>query len=527
MTAAGGTGSRFRAVDVDIQRPSGVVLRARRWDPSTATPIRGRVVIVHGLGEHGGRYSSLVDALCTAGFRVLSYDQRGHGRSAGKRGVVSDFSPYMDDLVGVGEWVQRHLIGPGRPIVYGHSFGGLVTLRTLQTRAYPWACAVLSAPWLATAVEVPGWKRLVAPLLAQVAPEWTLASGLDPEALSRDPAVVEAYERDPLVHDRVSAGLVATVEAEQAAARAAALPGGLPVLMLLPGADRVAESDVAAAWAKSTAGSALEVSVLQGRRHEPHNDSGREEVFAHVLGWLGRNQGAEQGREEWVSSSFGRRGPDGSTTILDEAEGDTAMTDPTSPDTPDLSDLESAMAVDAETAAAERGRGPTPEEVEEALIHAELSSDMQTLQDELDDINDRHLRLAAEFTNYRRRVEAEKTGTWDRAQADLVRKFVEVLDDLQRVALLDPADEAVTVQSIVEGIDLVERKFMRALEDAGAEVLTPEVGAVFDPEMMEAMMRVSVDESEMDDTVASVFAKGYTFRGHLVRPVRVSVHKVD
>ena len=213
--------------------------------------------------------------------------------------------------------------------------------------------------------------------------------------------------------------------------------------------------------------------------------------------------------------------------ILDDAEGETAMTDPTSPDTPDLSDLESAMAVDAETAAAKRGSTPTPEEVEEALIDAELSSDMQMLEDELAVLNDRHLRLAAEFTNYRRRVEGEKSGTWDRAQADLVRKFVEVLDDLQRVALLDPADEAVTVQSIVEGIDLVERKFMRALEDAGAEILTPEEGAAFDPEMMEAMMRVSVDEPELDDTVASVFAKGYTFRGHLVRPVRVSVHKAD
>ena len=213
--------------------------------------------------------------------------------------------------------------------------------------------------------------------------------------------------------------------------------------------------------------------------------------------------------------------------ILDDAESETAMTDPTSPETPDLSDLESAMAVDAETAAAERGHNPTPEEVEEALIDAELSSDMQTLEDELAVLNDRHLRLAAEFTNYRRRVEGEKSGTWDRAQADLVRKFVEVLDDLQRVALLDPADEAVTVQSIVEGIDLVERKFMRALEDAGAEILTPEEGAAFDPEMMEAMMRVSVDEPELDDTVASVFANGYTFRGHLVRPVRVSVHKAD
>jgi alpha-beta hydrolase superfamily lysophospholipase/molecular chaperone GrpE (heat shock protein) len=527
VTPAAWADTAYRGVDVEIRRPSGMVLCARRWDPDAKTPVQGRVVIVHGLGEHGGRYPTLVNALCAAGFRVVSYDQRGHGRSPGKRGVASELSPFLDDLVGVGEWAQQHLPGPAAPIVYGHSFGGLVTLRTLQTRRFRWAAAVLSAPWLATAVEVPEWKRLLAPILGRLAPEWTLGSGLDPGELSRDAAVVEAYIRDPLVHDRVSAGLVATVEAEQAAARAQPLPEGLPALMLLPGADRIAESKAAAEWAQSMAGPGLEVSALEGRRHEPHNDHGRDEVFERVVGWLKRHRGSEQGREEWVSCSFGRRGPEGSTTILDDAEGETAMTDPTSPDTPDLSDLESAMAVDAETAAQERGSGPTPEEVEEALIDAELSSDMQTMEDELAILNDRHLRLAAEFTNYRRRVEGEKSGTWDRAQADLVRKFVEVLDDLQRVALLDPADEAVTVQSIVEGIDLVERKFMRALEDAGAEILTPDEGAAFDPEMMEAMMRVPVEDSELDDTVASVFAKGYTFRGHLVRPVRVSVHKAD
>lgn len=201
------------------------------------------------------------------------------------------------------------------------------------------------------------------------------------------------------------------------------------------------------------------------------------------------------------------------------------MTEPTSPNTPDLSDLESAMAVDAE--AEQASAPPDPETVEQAIADADDATELEALQEEYDGLNDRHLRLAAEFNNYRRRVETERVGTWDRAQADLVGRFLDVLDDLQRVALLDPSDEAVTVQSIVEGIDLVERKFVRALEDAGAEVMTPEPGAVFDPEKMEAMMRVPVEDPELDDTVASVFAKGYSFRGHMVRPTRVSVNKAD
>lgn len=207
------------------------------------------------------------------------------------------------------------------------------------------------------------------------------------------------------------------------------------------------------------------------------------------------------------------------------------MTDPTANDTPDLPDLddEPRPAGEPVDLADDPGgrRGPTPEEVEEALAEADLEADLARLQGEFDDLNDRHMRLVAEFANFRRREKEERTGTWDRAQADLVRRFVDVLDDLQRVALLDPADEAVTVQSIVEGIDLVERKFARALEDAGAEILAPDNGTVFDPERMEAMMRVPVDDEDLDDTVADVFAKGYLFRGHLVRPARVSVHKAD
>jgi molecular chaperone GrpE len=147
------------------------------------------------------------------------------------------------------------------------------------------------------------------------------------------------------------------------------------------------------------------------------------------------------------------------------------------------------------------------------------------LREELDELNDRHLRLAAEFNNYRRRQENALMGAWGRAQADLLARFLDVLDDLQRVSALELSDESVTAQSIVEGIDLVERKFLRALEEAGAEVVNPEEGEAFDPETMEAMMRVPDDTGEREDQVAQVFLKGYAFKGNLIRPARVSVYK--
>ncbi len=144
------------------------------------------------------------------------------------------------------------------------------------------------------------------------------------------------------------------------------------------------------------------------------------------------------------------------------------------------------------------------------------------LQEELDQLNDRHLRLAAEFTNYRRRAEGERVEIWSRAQADMVRKFADALDDLQRVGAWQA--DATTVEALVEGVDLVERKFRQALEAAGVEVLDP-VGERFDPNTMEAMMRVPADSDEEDDMVHDVMQKGYMLKGHLVRPARVSVKK--
>lgn len=152
----------------------------------------------------------------------------------------------------------------------------------------------------------------------------------------------------------------------------------------------------------------------------------------------------------------------------------------------------------------------------------QLDAELLGLREEFAELNDRHLRLAAEFNNFRRRVEAERLELWARAQAELVGKFLDVLDDLQRVAGLD-LDNA-TVEAIMEGIDLVDRKFVRVLADAGIEVLDP-VGEAFDPNVMEAMMRVPAEGDQEDDTVAQVFQKGYALKGVLIRPARVSVYK--
>lgn len=145
------------------------------------------------------------------------------------------------------------------------------------------------------------------------------------------------------------------------------------------------------------------------------------------------------------------------------------------------------------------------------------------LETERDRLKDRHLRLAADFDNYRKRTEERLRQGWDRAQADLVARLLDPLDDLLRVTALEPENKS-SVDSIVEGVDLVERKFFQVLKDAGVEVVDP-AGEPFDPNTMEAMMRAPAEAEDDDDTVAMVFQRGYTLKGLLIRPARVSVFK--
>lgn len=145
-------------------------------------------------------------------------------------------------------------------------------------------------------------------------------------------------------------------------------------------------------------------------------------------------------------------------------------------------------------------------------------------RDELAALNDRYLRLAAEFDNYRKRTERERSETWARSQADLAAGLLDILDDLGRVAHVDPASAA--APAVIEGVQLVERKLLRALSSAGLEEVEAE-DQRFDPASMEALMTVEAESPAQDETVAAVFQKGYRFKGQLLRPARVQVRKYN
>ncbi|MFS8638556.1 MAG: nucleotide exchange factor GrpE [Gemmatimonadota bacterium] len=170
------------------------------------------------------------------------------------------------------------------------------------------------------------------------------------------------------------------------------------------------------------------------------------------------------------------------------------------------------------TVSAEGGGASTPAD---GGAEAELAA----LRAELETLNDRYLRLAAEFDNYRKRIERERGEAWTRAQAELAARLLESLDDLQRVAAYE-ADGA-SIDSVLEGIRLVEKKLRGALEASGLIAIDVAEGQPFDPATMEALMTVPAETSDEDDVIADVFQKGYRFKEILLRPARVRVRKFE
>lgn len=139
---------------------------------------------------------------------------------------------------------------------------------------------------------------------------------------------------------------------------------------------------------------------------------------------------------------------------------------------------------------------------------------------ELAELKDRHLRLAADFENFRKRTAREKTETWSRAQADVVGSILDAIDDFSRVLETDPG--VASTEDVLQGVQLVERKLMRELTSAGLEKIG-ESGEAFDPNLHEAIGSLPANEESEDQTVGAVFQVGYRFGGTLLRPAKVQV----
>lgn len=290
----GSTTARPGPADVAFASADGTTLRGRTW--TMAAP-RATLVISHGLGEHGGSYREVAEAIGpAAGVDVLAFDYRGHGRSDGRRGVVRTFADLEADLVAALDFARR--ARPDRPLyLLGHSNGGLIAARVVVEGDRGLAGLILSNPALRLAARVPRWKILLGRFLARVAPWATLSTGLRNSSNTTDPVMLAAMAADPLRHGRISPTFFfGMIDAGQ---QVLGHPGRIkiPTLLVLGGADPIIDPATTRAFFDGLGSADRTLRYEPAMRHEPFNEMGREAVVRDVADWIDARVPPPGGRE--------------------------------------------------------------------------------------------------------------------------------------------------------------------------------------------------------------------------------------
>ena len=270
-----------------VRTRDGMALVRRDWPSAGA---RGTIVIVHGLGEHIGRYAHVAARLNASGWSVVGYDQRGHGQSPGEQGRLATGDDLLADLAAV--IVDVRAATSGSLVLLGHSLGGLVVARfaagALESPPPVWQRdidgLVLSSP--ALDIGMTTGKRVLLATLETLAPNLGIGNGLDVGAISRDAAVVAAYRADPLVHDRIAPRLARFLADAGPAVLALAPRWRVPTLLLYAGSDRCVVPAGSAAFVAAAPPSLVTARVFPALFHEIFNEPERDEVLGVLTAWL-------------------------------------------------------------------------------------------------------------------------------------------------------------------------------------------------------------------------------------------------
>ncbi|ASJ03003.1 lysophospholipase [Thermococcus profundus] len=244
------------------------------------TPERGWVVLVHGLGEHSGRYGKLISMLNEAGFGVYTFDWPGHGKSPGKRGHTS-----VEEAMEIIDSIIEEL--SEKPFLFGHSLGGLTVIRYAETRPDKIRGVVASSPALAKSPKTPGFMVALAKVLGRITPGLILSNGIDPNLLSRNPDAVKHYIEDPLVHDRISAKLGMSIFKNMEKAHREAGRIRVPVLLLVGTGDIITPPEGSRKLFEKLTVKNKEIREFKGAYHEVFEDpEWGEEFHRTIVEWL-------------------------------------------------------------------------------------------------------------------------------------------------------------------------------------------------------------------------------------------------
>ncbi len=275
---------------------AGVTLHRIAVRPRDAVATRARLAIVHGYGDHAGRYVELMSWLATRGVECHAVDLRGHGKSSGRRGYVRRWDEYLDDLRAFLELPGlRHAPASPPLFVLGHSHGGLVVAvageRTLFDDHHVAGC-VLSAPYFINALAVPWHKQLGAHVGNVLCPWMPVRSGVKTGMTTSDPAMLEDSRNDPLLLRCATPRWYLATRRVQAEVMARAAEFTLPLLVLQGDADPIADPRGAAGFHERAGSPDKSIITYPGFLHEPLREAGRVGVFADVFGWVSSRAGA-------------------------------------------------------------------------------------------------------------------------------------------------------------------------------------------------------------------------------------------
>ena len=275
----------IREATTRLTTPDGISLFSRVWRPKTEKTPHAMLAVIHGQGEHSGRYQKFADYFVSRGYAVYACDLRGHGQSDGQHGHVDRFDDYNTDVRTLLDFMQEDF--PTSPIfLVGHSLGGLIVLNYAIRYPQSLTGVISSGAALCLKMIVPQWKLTLARLSSGLVPRLTQPNGLETNALSRDDSVVTAYRSDPLVHDRVTARWGTEFLEAQDATLQNAPHLLLPCLILHGGEDRLCDASASRDFFESVGASDKHHVEYAGLYHEIFNEPEKEQVFADIDTWV-------------------------------------------------------------------------------------------------------------------------------------------------------------------------------------------------------------------------------------------------
>lgn len=258
-------------------------LYAQGWEPEEKPP-EAVVCLVHGLGEHTSRYVHVAEVITGGGFALMGADLRGHGRSGGKAGHFPSIESVMQDIDILLEQARKRY--PNAPLfLFGFSLGGILVLHYDLKRKPAVQGVIAGGPGLRTALENQPVKIFLAKVLGSVFPELSLSSGLNPDFLTRNREVVQAYKNDPLVQHKATLGFAKTMIAVNKWTLEHAGEFSLPLLIMHGKADKIAFLSGSTEFAER-AGDKCTLVVWDDAYHELHNEPEQDEVFETMLSWM-------------------------------------------------------------------------------------------------------------------------------------------------------------------------------------------------------------------------------------------------